>query len=113
MFDCFLYQILFPQVQFGNFKISVGRVEYDVSQQFQFPMEAIAGIAAAGGFLVFIIVIILIIYRRKNTQSERIYKKMQVQLDNLESNVRNECKQGNIWGSLLKIRFILQNEHFL
>jgi hypothetical protein len=75
-------------------RYEVGRVQYDVPETFSFPTEAIAGIAAGGGFLLVIIIIILIIYRRQSTRAERIYHKLQIQLDNLESNVRNECKQG-------------------
>lgn len=78
----------------GNIEYTVGSVEYDMDDRFKFPMVAIIGIAAAVVFLLIIIVIILIIYRRQSTQAERIYRKMQIQLDNLESNVRNECKQG-------------------
>lgn len=86
------------QVKVNNMKYQVGRVEYDVPETFSFPMEAIAGIAAGGGFLLLIIILILIIYRRQSTRAERIYHKLQIQLDNLESNVRNECKQGRGWG---------------
>ncbi|ESO91422.1 hypothetical protein LOTGIDRAFT_105554 [Lottia gigantea] len=80
-------------VQINNVKFQVGKVEYDVPESYSFPFEAIAGIAAGGGFLLLVIILILIIYRRQNTKAERIYRKLQIQLDNLESNVRNECKQ--------------------
>lgn len=78
----------------GNLNFIVGRIQYDVPERVKFPDEVIAGIAAAGGFLFLVIILILIIYRRQSTKAERIYRKMQIQLDNLESNVRNECKQG-------------------
>ncbi|XP_048257731.1 plexin A3-like isoform X1 [Haliotis rufescens] len=80
-------------VKVNNLSFHVGRVRYDVPEQYSFPKEAIAGIAASGGFLLLIIILILIIYRRQSTKAERIYRKLQIQLDNLESNVRNECKQ--------------------
>ncbi|CAL1537486.1 unnamed protein product [Lymnaea stagnalis] len=83
----------FVRVKINNLEFQIGRVEYDVQESFTFPTEAIAGIAAGGGFLLLIIVLILIIYRRQSTKAERIYRKLQIQLDNLESNVRNECKQ--------------------
>ena len=88
---------LSSKVKVNNMEYQVGRVEYDVPETFSFPMEAIAGIAAGGGFLLLVIVLILIIYRRQSTRAERIYHKLQIQLDNLESNVRNECKQGGWW----------------
>lgn len=80
-------------VKVNNMDYLLGRVKYDVPETFSFPTEAIAGIAAGGGFLLLIIILILIIYRRQSTRAERIYHKLQIQLDNLESNVRNECKQ--------------------
>lgn len=80
-------------VQVNNMRYQLGHVEYDVPETFSFPTEAIAGIAAGGGFLLLVIILILIIYRRQSTRAERIYHKLQIQLDNLESNVRNECKQ--------------------
>ncbi|KAK6995420.1 plexin A3, partial [Biomphalaria glabrata] len=83
----------YVKVKISNLEFVVGRVEYDVPEHFTFPTEAIAGIAASGGFLLLVIVGILIIYRRQSTKAERIYRKLQIQLDNLESNVRNECKQ--------------------
>ena len=78
----------------NNMKYEVGQVKYEVPGQFSFPTEAIAGIATGGAVLLLIIILILIIYRRQSTQAERTYHKLQIQLDNLESNVRNECKQG-------------------
>ncbi|GFR87280.1 plexin-A4 [Elysia marginata] len=81
------------QVKINNLVFYVGRVQYDVPQTYSFPREAIAGICVGGGILLLIIILILIIYRRKNTKAERIYRKLQIQLDSLESNVRNECKQ--------------------
>ena len=56
------------------------------------------GIAAGGGFMLLVILLILIICRRQSHKAERNYRKMQLLLDNLESNVRNECKQGKIMG---------------
>lgn len=48
---------------------------------------------AAGIFLFVLFFIgILIVYRRKSTQAEREYKRIQIQMDTLESNVRSECK---------------------
>lgn len=83
------------QVKVGNYKQVLGLVEYEPIV-FHFPNEAIIGIAAGAFILIMIIIIILIVYKRKSTEAERQYKKMQIQLDTLESNVRNECKQGEL-----------------
>merc|ERR1719239_2018262 len=80
----------YVKVRVSNLQFTVGRVKYDAPETFEFPTEAIAGIAAGGSFLLLIIILILIIYHFQSTKAERIYKKLQIQLDNLESNVRNE-----------------------
>lgn len=75
-------------------KFNVGYLEYDVLSSYSFSPEAIAfGITGALGIII-IFFIILFLYRRKSTQAERDYKRIQIQMDTLESNVRSECKQG-------------------
>lgn len=46
-----------------------------------------------GIILTIISVIILAAYRHKTNEAEREYKRIQLQMDTLESNVRSECKQ--------------------
>ena len=55
--------------------------------------EVIAGIAAGAAVLVLASLLILLVYRRKSTQVEREYKRIQIQMDTLENNIRSECKQ--------------------
>ena len=86
---------IFSQVKVGNLEWSLGKLEYLEGGGAYFPLEAIIGIVAGGSFLIVIIIVIIIIYHRKSSNAERQYKKIQGQLDMLESNVRNECKQGN------------------
>ncbi|XP_014244949.1 plexin-B isoform X2 [Cimex lectularius] len=74
-------------------RFQIGYLRYDMLYTYSFPPEAIAGIATGIGCLVFLFVIVLIVYRRKSTQAEREYKRIQIQMDTLESNVRSECKQ--------------------
>ncbi|GLH11402.1 Uncharacterized protein GBIM_16186 [Gryllus bimaculatus] len=76
-----------------SLRFSIGFLRYEVIKPYTFPPEAIAGIAAGTCFLVFLFVIVLYVYRRKSTQAEREYKRIQIQMDTLESNVRSECKQ--------------------
>lgn len=56
--------------------------------------EAILGIIVGISVLVVLFFIVLYVYRRKSTQAEREYKRIQIQMDTLESNVRSECKLG-------------------
>ncbi|EZA53760.1 Plexin-B [Ooceraea biroi] len=76
-----------------NLRFPIGYLRYEVIKSYPIPPEAIAGIAAGTFGLIFLFVLVLVIYRRKSTQAEREYKRIQIQMDTLESNVRMECKQ--------------------
>ncbi|XP_015599759.1 plexin-B [Cephus cinctus] len=76
-----------------SLRFRIGYLHYDVIKSYPIPPEAIAGIAAGTFGLVFLFVLVLVVYRRKSTQAEREYKRIQIQMDTLESNVRMECKQ--------------------
>jgi len=53
----------------------------------------IGGIGAAAALTLFIAIAFMIIYKHKSSQAEREYKRIQIQMDTLENNVRSECKQ--------------------
>ena len=57
--------------------------------------DTLVGIVSGAALLLVITVVALFLYRRKSTRAEREYKRIQMQMDTLESNVRYECKQGN------------------
>lgn len=76
-----------------SLRFPIGYLRYEMMLPYSIPPEAIAGIAAGTVCLVLLFVIVLIVYRRKSTQAEREYKRIQIQMDTLESNVRSECKQ--------------------
>lgn len=75
-----------------NMKYKLGYLKYDLLKPYVFS-QAMIVLAASTFILAIVLVIILITYRRKTTQAEREYKKIQIQMDTLESNVRLECKQ--------------------
>lgn len=61
-------------------------------------LPAIIGIGGGGGLLLLIIIIVLIAYKRKSRDADRTLKRLQLQMDNLESRVALECKEGKwIW----------------
>ncbi|XP_045114407.1 plexin-B-like isoform X2 [Portunus trituberculatus] len=76
-----------------NLRFPIGYLRYEMIKEYQFPPEAIGGMAAGGLFLVLVSMVVLVVYRRKSNQAEREYKRIQIQMDTLESNVRSECKQ--------------------
>ncbi|XP_041946442.1 plexin-B1 isoform X2 [Alosa sapidissima] len=80
-------------VQMGNLNFSLGRVQYDTLSQSTFPLEAKIGVGVGASIVALIVFIIVLIYRRKSKQALRDYKKVQIQLENLETSVRDRCKK--------------------
>lgn len=67
-------------------------------------LPAIVGIGGGGGLLLLVIVAVLIAYKRKSRDADRTLKRLQLQMDNLESRVALECKEGawpGRWGGAL------------
>lgn len=77
-----------------SLRFPIGYLRYDIFKTFAFPPEAIIMIAVGTLLFVLFFVAVLFVYRRKSTQAEREYKRIQIQMDTLESNVRSECKLG-------------------
>lgn len=75
-----------------SLRFPIGYLKYELLKPYTFS-HAIVGIAVGCAIIVCLLFVILIVYRRKSTQAEREYKRIQIQMDTLESNVRMECKQ--------------------
>uniref|UniRef100_A0A672YLX3 Plexin-B1 n=1 Tax=Sphaeramia orbicularis TaxID=375764 RepID=A0A672YLX3_9TELE len=80
-------------VQMGNLNFSLGKVQYDNLSLSPFPLEAQIGVGVGASIVALIVLIIVLIYRRKSKQALRDYKKVQIQLENLETSVRDRCKK--------------------
>ncbi|XP_064155431.1 plexin-B1 isoform X2 [Anguilla rostrata] len=80
-------------VQMGNLNFSLGKVQYDTQIPTPFPLEAQIGVGVGASIVALIVLIIVLIYRRKSKQALRDYKKVQIQLENLETSVRDRCKK--------------------
>ncbi|XP_068170531.1 plexin-B1 [Antennarius striatus] len=80
-------------VQMGNLNVSLGKVQYDNLSLATFPLEAQIGVGVGASIVALIVLIIVLIYRRKSKQALRDYKKVQIQLENLETSVRDRCKK--------------------
>ncbi|KAK2825168.1 hypothetical protein Q7C36_019095 [Tachysurus vachellii] len=80
-------------VRMGNLNFSLGRVQYDSLGQAFFPLEAQVGVGVGASIVALIVLVIVLIYRRKSKQALRDYKKVQIQLENLETSVRDRCKK--------------------
>uniref|UniRef100_A0A674F262 Plexin-B1 n=1 Tax=Salmo trutta TaxID=8032 RepID=A0A674F262_SALTR len=74
-------------VHMGNLNFSLGRVQYDTLSLSTFPLEAQIGVAFAFVYINFLYL------ERKSKQALRDYKKVQIQLENLETSVRDRCKK--------------------
>ncbi|KAH8398914.1 hypothetical protein KR222_011678, partial [Zaprionus bogoriensis] len=75
-----------------NLRFVVGYLKYDLNKSFIIS-QAMLVIILTVITLIIILIIVLFIFRRKSTQAEREYKRIQIQMITLESNVRSECKQ--------------------
>lgn len=81
-----------PQVRAGGFEFSPGVLQMYSDSLLTLP--AIVGIGGGGGLLLLVIVAVLIAYKRKSRDADRTLKRLQLQMDNLESRVALECKEG-------------------
>lgn len=57
-------------------------------------LPAIVSIAAGGSLLLVIVIIVLVAYKRKSRENDLTLKRLQMQMDSLESRVALECKEG-------------------
>ncbi|XP_051873226.1 plexin-B1 isoform X3 [Pristis pectinata] len=80
-------------VQMGKLSFTLGKIQYDAESQSNFPLEAQIGLGVGASIVALIVLIIVLIYRRKSKQALRDYKKVQIQLENLETSVRDRCKK--------------------
>uniref|UniRef100_A0A8C4TAH4 Plexin-B1 n=1 Tax=Erpetoichthys calabaricus TaxID=27687 RepID=A0A8C4TAH4_ERPCA len=80
-------------VEMGNLTFNLGKVVYDEDGLSHFPVEAQIGLGVGAGVVITIVLIIILMYRRKSKQAMRDYKKVLVQLENLEVNVGDQCRK--------------------
>ncbi|XP_078717263.1 plexin-A1-like [Lampetra fluviatilis] len=78
-------------VRVGSLEQAVGRVGLVHDSLLTLP--AIVGLAAGGGLLLLVVVGVLVAYKRKSRESDLTLKRLQLQMDNLESRVALECKE--------------------
>ncbi|XP_019712028.1 plexin-A2-like [Hippocampus comes] len=78
-------------VQVGGLHISPGEVHIRSDSLLTLP--GIMSITAGGGLLLVVVVIVLLAYRRKSHENDLTLKRLQLQMDNLESRVALECKE--------------------
>ncbi|XP_044532111.1 plexin-A1 [Gracilinanus agilis] len=78
-------------VRAGGFEFSPGMLQ--VYSDSLLTLPAIIGIGGGGGLLLLVIIVVLIAYKRKSRDADRTLKRLQLQMDNLESRVALECKE--------------------
>ena len=89
-------------LRIGNAAALVGFVQYSLGEVnetahtggLMVSSDTVVGIVSGAALLLFCTIVVLILYRRKSSRAEREYRRIQLQMDTLESNVRTECKQG-------------------
>uniref|UniRef100_A0AAX7TYL7 Plexin-A2 n=1 Tax=Astatotilapia calliptera TaxID=8154 RepID=A0AAX7TYL7_ASTCA len=75
----------------GGLHVSPGAVH--IMSDSLLTLPAIVSIAAGGGLLLIIVILVLIAYKRKSRENDLTLKRLQMQMDNLESRVALECKE--------------------
>uniref|UniRef100_A0A3P9LQN9 Plexin-A1 n=2 Tax=Oryzias latipes TaxID=8090 RepID=A0A3P9LQN9_ORYLA len=78
-------------IRAGGFEYSPGTLQIYSDSLLTLP--AIIGIGGGGGMLLLVIIAVLIAYKRKSRDADRTLKRLQLQMDNLESRVALECKE--------------------
>uniref|UniRef100_A0A3Q1H4Z3 Plexin-A1 n=1 Tax=Acanthochromis polyacanthus TaxID=80966 RepID=A0A3Q1H4Z3_9TELE len=82
---------LILKIRAGGFEYSPGTLHIYSDSLLTLP--AIIGIGGGGGLLLLVIIAVLIAYKRKSRDADRTLKRLQLQMDNLESRVALECKE--------------------
>ncbi|XP_035376101.1 plexin-A2-like isoform X2 [Electrophorus electricus] len=78
-------------VHVGGLRVSPGAVHIQSDGLLTLP--TIVSTGAGGGLLFIIVILVLIAYRRKSHENDLTLKRLQMQMDNLESRVALECKE--------------------
>lgn len=99
------------QVHVGGMVFSPGSVS--VVSDSLLTLPAIVSIAAGGSLLLIIVIIVLIAYKRKSRENDLTLKRLQMQMDNLESRVALECKEGKSGSPSLPGALFLWQPHYL
>lgn len=86
----------------GGIEFSPGVVH--ITSDSPLSSTAIISITGAGCLLILFIIIVLIAYKRKSRESDLTLKRLQMQMDNLESRVALECKEGGQWSARLCVQ---------
>ncbi|KAK3101853.1 hypothetical protein FSP39_006810 [Pinctada imbricata] len=80
-------------VTIGRRSWFIGYLQYEEEANMNLMLYILLGVAGCAALIMVIVVFTCVWYRRQRNKAEREKKKIQIQLDNLESNVRQECKQ--------------------
>ena len=81
-----------PQVLVGGLEFWLGTLHITAERALTLP--AMVGLAVGGSLLLLAITAVLVAYKRKTQDADRTLKRLQLQMDNLESRVALECKEG-------------------
>ena len=81
----------------GKLQYKIGQISYAPPAALNGPLSkpVIISVVAVIVLLIVVFIAFLIAYRRKSTESNRVLKNMQEQMDILELRVAAECKEGN------------------
>jgi len=78
----------------SNWETEIGRLKYDQVSGGELSQNVMFGTIAVACLVLIVFIGVVIAYRRKSTESNRVLKNMQEQMDVLELRVAAECKEG-------------------
>lgn len=83
----------------------IGKLSYASPAELTGPLTkpALFGVVVGVALLLLVFIAFLIAYRRKSTESNRVLKNMQEQMDILELRVAAECKEGEFLDRQVKM----------
>ncbi|XP_037677178.1 plexin-B3 isoform X3 [Choloepus didactylus] len=82
------------EVQMGNVRLALGPVQYEAEPALAaFPVAAQVGLGMGAAVLIAAVLLLTLMYRHKSKQALRDYRKVLVQLENLEIGVGDQCRK--------------------
>lgn len=79
----------------GNLKFLLGNLKYFKEATSQvIPIEVWIGVGIGVAVIIIIVIIILCFCRRSRRKQKKNFKSLEVQMNNLESKVARECREG-------------------
>lgn len=82
------------KVAVGDLRFSIGMLKYYKVESKGIPLIVWIGVGVGGALVIIVVIVILCWWRRSRRKQKRNLKSLEVQMNNLESKVARECREG-------------------